>query len=120
MARKHYDEEFRRNAVDLYETTPGATVRSIAGDLGIERGTLRGWLDKYGTGRKIGADGAPTTSPLRRRTTTDDAAEDETAEEELLRLRARVRALEVETTKLTTEREILRKAAKYFAGETNW
>ncbi len=28
--------------------------------------------------------------------------------------------LEAETTKLTTEREILRRAAKYFAGETNW
>jgi hypothetical protein len=25
-----------------------------------------------------------------------------------------------EKTKLTTEREILRAAAKYFAGETNW
>ncbi|ALG84910.1 transposase [Gordonia phthalatica] len=119
MARKHYDEEFRRNAVDLYETTPGATVRSIAGDLGIERGTLRGWLDKYGTGRKTGADGTPTTSPLHRRT-TDEVPDGETPEEELVRLRARVRALEVETTKLTTEREILRKAAKYFAGETNW
>ncbi|WP_417935242.1 IS3 family transposase [Gordonia phthalatica] len=115
MARKHYDEEFRRNAVDLYETTPGATVRSIAGDLGIERGTLRGWLDKYGTGRKTGADGTPTTSPLHRRT-TDEVPDGETPEEELVRLRARVRALEVETTKLTTEREILRKAAKYFAG----
>ena len=28
--------------------------------------------------------------------------------------------LEVETTKLTTEREILQRAAKYFAGETRW
>jgi transposase len=38
----------------------------------------------------------------------------------LARLEARVRELEAETTKLTTEREILRSAAKYFAGETNW
>jgi hypothetical protein len=30
------------------------------------------------------------------------------------------RELEVETTKLSTEREILQRAAKYFAGETNW
>ena len=28
--------------------------------------------------------------------------------------------LENETTKLTTEREILQRAAKYFAGETRW
>jgi transposase len=37
-----------------------------------------------------------------------------------VRLEARVGELEAETTKLTTEREILRSAAKYFAGETNW
>ena len=35
-------------------------------------------------------------------------------------LEARVNELEVETTKLTTEREILQRAAKYFAGETGW
>ena len=29
MARKNYSEEFRRQAVDLYESTPGATVRGI-------------------------------------------------------------------------------------------
>ncbi|OLO46928.1 hypothetical protein BKH30_07065 [Actinomyces oris] len=55
----------RRQAVDLYETTPGATVRGIAQDLGIERGTLRQWLTWYGTGRKTGADGRPAPSPLR-------------------------------------------------------
>lgn len=53
--------------MDLYETTPGATVRGIAQDLGIERGTLRQWLTWYGTGRKTGADGKPTRSPLRAR-----------------------------------------------------
>ena len=36
------------------------------------------------------------------------------------RLEARVDELENETTKLTTEREILQRAAKYFAGETRW
>jgi len=33
MARKNYSEEFRRQAVDLYESTPGATVRGIAEDV---------------------------------------------------------------------------------------
>ena len=46
--------------------------------------------------------------------------ENETPAQELARLRARVNELEVETTKLATEREILQKAAKYFAGETRW
>ena len=63
MARKHYSDEFRRQAVDLYESTPGATVRGIADDLGVERGTLRHWLDVDGTGKKTAADGTVTTSP---------------------------------------------------------
>lgn len=37
MARKNYSDEFRRQAVDLYESTPGATLRGIAEDLGISR-----------------------------------------------------------------------------------
>jgi transposase len=45
---------------------------------------------------------------------------DETPEQKIARLEARVNELEVETTKLTTEREILQRAAKYFAGETRW
>jgi hypothetical protein len=39
MARKSYSEEFRRQAVDLYESTPGATVRSIA-----REGQQAGWF----------------------------------------------------------------------------
>ena len=44
MARKNYSDEFRRQAVDLYESTPGATLRGIADDLGISRGTLADWV----------------------------------------------------------------------------
>jgi len=123
MARKSYSEEFRRQAVDLYESTPGATVRGIAEDLGIVRGTLRHWLEVYGTGRKTAADRTPTSSPLQSRTattTSPSAPTDETPAQKIARLEARVDELEIETTKLTTEREILQRAAKYFAGETRW
>jgi transposase len=97
-------------------------VRGIADDLGVERGTLRHWLDVYGTGKKTAADGTLTTSPLKPPPPAPSvsAARDETAEQRIVRLEARVSELEVEATKLTTEREILRSAAKYFAGETNW
>jgi transposase-like protein len=44
MARKNYTEEFRRQAVDLYRSTPGATLRGIAADLGISRHTLQVWV----------------------------------------------------------------------------
>ena len=121
MARKNYSDEFRRQAVDLYESTPGATVRGIADDLGIERGTLRHWLDVFGTGKKTAADGTLTRSPLKPTPPPDTVGvAGETPEQEVSRLRARVNELEAETTKLITEREILRRAAKYFAGETGW
>jgi transposase len=122
MARKNYSEEFRRQAVDLYESTPGATVRGIAADLGVVRGTLRHWLEVYGTGKKTAADGTLTTSPLQTKPSTRNAAvpADETPEQRIARLEARVAELEVTEQKLTTEREILQRAAKYFAGETRW
>lgn len=121
MARKNYTEEFRRQAVDLYETTPGATVRSIAADLGVVRGTLREWLTVYGTGKKTAADGTPARSPLMSRTGPVEAGrEDESPQERIARLEAENAALRAEKTKLSTERDILQKAAKYFAGETNW
>jgi transposase len=123
MARKTYSEEFRRQAVELYESTPGATVRGIADDLGVVRGTLTTWLRELGTGKKTDAQGARVDSPVRASSSAarwDDACADETADQELCRLRARVRELEINERKLLTEREILRSAAKYFAGETRW
>ena len=48
MARKHYAEEFRRDAVELYHATEGATVGQIAADLGIAYGSLSAWLNAAG------------------------------------------------------------------------
>ena len=122
MARKNYSEEFRRQAVDLYESTPGATVRGIAEDLGIVRGTLRHWLEVYGTGKKTAADGTLSSSPLQATPSKSSPSgpAGETPEQKIARLEAENAALWAETTKLTTEREILQRAAKYFAGETRW
>lgn len=110
MARKTYSEEFRRDAVELYRSTPGATVVGIAGDLGIMDSTLSAWLKAAGVAVR-----APGS-----RTRTDSPPGGERPDQELARLRARVCELEDEQRKLRTEREILRAAAKYFAGETNW
>ena len=124
MARKSYSEEFRRQAVDLYESTPGATLRGIAADLGIVRGTLSEWVRTHGTGRKTAADGSTVASEIDPgRARAVDVGRDGTPltpEQRIARLEAENAALRAETTKLTTEREILRQAAKYFAGETNW
>ncbi len=125
MARKSYSEEFRRQAVDLYESTPGATLRAIAADLGIVRGTLSEWVRAHGTGRKTAADGSTVPCEVGTSRSADPREADGggvplTPEQTIVRLEAENARLRAETTKLTTEREILRQAAKYFAGETNW
>jgi transposase len=110
MARKNYTDEFRRQAVDLYESTPGATLRGIADDLGISRGTLSDWVKTFGTGSttaSIAGPGAPSGRP-------------ETQAEKVARLEAENAHLRAEKAKIETEKSILRQAAKYFAGETNW
>ena len=105
MARKNYTDEFRRRAVDLYESTPGATLKGIAADLGA----LKEWVDKFGSGTTAGA---ATAAPTQGRPESPGAR--------IARLEAENAALRAEQAKLAQERDILRQAAKYFAGETNW
>ena len=108
MARKNYSPEFRRDAVELYRATKGATIAGIASDLGITDATLSVWCRAAGV-------------PVRgRRPGPDDPGEPLVAADELSRLRARVAELEATQQVLSSERDILRAAAKYFAGETNW
>src|SRR3954447_26804109 len=125
MARKTYSEEFRRQAVELYESTPGATFRGIAAGLGITRNTLKDWVTSRGR-----ASTASTTASTNATTPSGSAGtagsprhappRPGSPQAELVALRARVAALESENTLLATERDILRQAAKYFAGETRW
>ena len=109
MARKNYTDEFRQRAVDLYESTAGATLKGIAADLGISRGALKEWVGKHGSGTTTTG---TTSMPAPGRAESPAA--------KVLRLEAENARLEAERVKLETERDILRQAAKYFAGETNW
>jgi transposase len=109
MARKNYTEEFRRQAVDLFESTPGATLSGIAEDLGIARGTLATWVKDLGTGSTTPAIGAPPPN-----------GKPESSAAKIARLEAELAQLRADKTRIETEKKILRQAAKYFAGETNW
>ncbi len=93
MGRKHthYSTEFRAEAVRLVEAS-GQSIRQVALDLGISNESLRRWI---ALARK-----RPPGTPL---------GADERAELEALRRRVKV---------LEVEREILRKAAAFFAQET--
>ncbi|WTK17604.1 IS3 family transposase [Streptomyces sp. NBC_01525] len=97
MVMKNYPPQFKADAVALYQSRPEATIRQVAADLGINPETLRNWVRAAGAsrprGRRAEVPAEPPT-PL---------------EAENAALRKKVRELE-------EEREILRKAAKYFAG----
>jgi transposase len=118
MAMKDYSEEFKADAVALYESTLGATYKGIAADLGIARGTLRAWVLAEHERRGVDPAVAPEVQRSPRSRVPNGASTPEGAR--IRDLEARVRALEASERKLATERDILRKAAKYFAGETNW
>jgi transposase len=102
MVMKQYPPEFRAEAVALFRSRPGVTIKSVADDLGINHETLRTWIRTDDAQRAESQAAAPAAGAPER------APEDENAA-----LRKRVRELE-------EERDILRKAAKYFAGETSW
>ncbi|RBQ15956.1 IS3 family transposase, partial [Spongiactinospora rosea] len=114
MALKDYSDEFRADAVALYESTPGATYKGIAANLAVSRGSLREWVVRARAQRGE-APGRPPTGSTTARSQQPAGAADEAAER-IAQLEARVRELEASEKKLTTERDILRKAAKYFAG----
>jgi transposase len=86
-----YPEEFRREAVELYRSSDRSRA-DVARSLGISDGSLAAWVKAARSEAESGLD-------------ADDRAE-------LERLRR-------ENRELRMDREILRKAAAYFARETN-
>ncbi|WP_328764508.1 transposase [Streptomyces sp. NBC_00272] len=51
---KHYSAEFKSDAVALYRSRPGATMKSAATDFGVKAETLRNWIRAAG-GRRSGS-----------------------------------------------------------------
>ncbi len=49
---EHHPAGFKADAVALDELRRGATIKSVAADLGINHETLRDWIRPAGTGRK--------------------------------------------------------------------
>jgi len=86
-----YSPEFRREAVRLLRSS-GRSVPQLARELGVSQQSLRNWE------RQADADAGETS----------DLSSDE---------RAELRRLRRENKVLTEEREILKKAAAFFANE---
>jgi transposase len=113
MVMKVYSPEFKIDAVALALSDPDLTISQVARDLGIRRDTLRRWIDA------TDAQSGRTT----RKSTKDDQVSERTKEEleaEVEALRAELKAAWKENATLATERDILRKATKFFASEMHW
>jgi len=91
MARRKYTVEFKRSAVQLVNQQ-GYSVPEAAKSLGIDAQNVRGWLKKFS--------GEEGMAP---------AGEGAVA--------AELRRLRKENARLRMEREILKKAAAFFAKE---
>ena len=91
MARRKYTREFKVSAVRLVDEQ-GYSVAEAARSLGVDAASVRGWV------RKFGPEAGPTPS--------GDGA-----------LRAELRRLREENARLLVERDILKKAAAFFARE---
>lgn len=88
MSGKRYQEEFKREAVQQV-VERGYSVAEVAERLGVTTHSLYAWVRRYGPG------------------TTAGCQQDE-SEQEIRRLKAELR-------RVTEERDILKKAATYFA-----
>ena len=107
MGTKNYPRQFKADAVALYRSRPDTSIQQIADDLGVNRETLRTWV-RADDQRRGGGPGPARPVAAGSAGEVSGSVEDENA-----RLRRRVRELE-------EERDILRQAARYFAGETRW
>ena len=88
MSSKRYPEEFKIEAVRQV-TDRGHSVAQVASRLGVTTPSLYAWLKKYGP---------------------DSAQHQAKADEQ-----AEIRRLQKELKRVTEERDILKKAAAYFA-----
>jgi len=91
MPRRRYSREFKLSAVKLVNEQ-GYSIVEAAKSLGVDPNCVRGWIAKFGN--------EPDTAP------SGEGA-----------LKAELRRLRKENAQLLMEREILKKAAAFFARE---
>ena len=96
MRKSNYTQEFKESTIKFCIDNTDKSIASIAKDLGLNKGTLSLWVNEYKVKHNL--------KPL-------NEVKNESLEEENKRLRK-------ELALVKQEREILKKAAAYFAKET--
>ncbi len=91
MSSKRYTEEFKIQAVK-HITENGYSVSDVGRRLGVTTKSLYSWLERYGDNR--------------------ETYQQESASQ------AEIKRLQKELKRVTQERDILKEAAAYFAGES--
>jgi len=91
--KKNYSEEFKKSSSEL-AVTGTKSISQTAKDLGVNANTLYGWIEKYHPGKK---------------TNVNSQVEISVYEE--------LKLLKKQNLQLKMERDILKKAAAYFAKE---
>jgi transposase len=107
---RRYDAEFREQAVALVERT-GRPFAEVASSLGVPLSTLFHWYTLQMARRRGRPKASAGASPAAAPTT-------ETLEEKLRRLERENAALRKRIDDLQMDREILKKAAAFFAKES--
>lgn len=90
MSRHKYDDEFRKQIVDLVETKT-RTIKEIAGEYGLSTNTVNNWVKKY-------------------RNSSSFRDEDQLTPEE-----KEIRELKKKIKQIEEENEILKKATAIFS-----
>ncbi|TRX45304.1 transposase, partial [Corynebacterium guaraldiae] len=47
-----YSEQFKRDAVALYENNQDLSLHAASAELGVNRSSLYSWIKQYGTGKR--------------------------------------------------------------------
>jgi transposase-like protein len=106
-SRPVYTEDFRADAVNLLRTSD-RSVRDVAQSLGVSIFSLREWYKRSEMAKKSKKDKSPPQPK---------GPAEETAGQKLARLERENAALRRENDSLRMDREILKKAAAFFAKE---
>ena len=108
VVQRRYEPGFRQQAIELMERTDRG-FKQVAESLGVPAATLRYWYDREMAKRR----GKPKPSLA-----TPVPATTETMQQKLARLERENAALRKENEDLKLDKDILKKAAAFFAKES--